>query len=147
MSDTEIEYDTQPSGYDFDLTIDAQLNRIHDIHNAIREEGYSSFLFGDCRIPEITCKSYEQASRVRSALEMEDVEKHNCQHSIVYTGTSNGHRVLVSINRSAVCEIEYVTEEVTEMVPDPTYVDVAPLIEVTTTKTRTVYNCSGLGDE
>ena len=43
----EIEYDTIPSEYDFDLTVTAQLSRIYHILDKIKEEGHNSFSWGD----------------------------------------------------------------------------------------------------
>ena len=71
------------------------------------------------------------------------MEKHNCKYSIYYTGFTGGHKVIVSIYRSNVCEIVYTEEEVTEMVPDPD----AALVELVSTKTVTTFNCGNLGED
>ena len=139
--ETEIEYDPVPLGYDFEMNVHGQLARIHRVHAKVENEGYESFDWGDQTIPRVTATDYEQATALRKALGMKDVKKHNCEHTIYYTGTMDDEydtKVMVLINRSSVCTIEYVEEEVTEMVPDPD----AELVEVTTTKTRTVYNCA-----
>ena len=144
-----IEYDNPPPHYDWDLTVDAQFTRAQDIWSKIRNTAYQGFDWGDSRIPSVSAGSYEEAAAIRRTLGMTDVVKHNGQHTIYYTGTvpasysDNVHKVFVTISRGDVCEIEYVKEEVTEMVPDPD----APLVEVTKTVTRTVINCAGLGSE
>ena len=143
----EIVYDDTPPAYVWDTSVSQDIAVLNRVHMLLSD--FSNMDFGRNCIPRIYVSSYLAAHAARRALGMKSVVKHNCKHSVTYSGfTQDGDEVLVVINRNQLCELEYVQEEVTEMVIDPDWVaPEPPMVEVTHTVTRTVYNCADAGDD
>lgn len=74
-----------------------------------------------------------------------EVDESSSSHGFRVKGSIRGLRVIIYADRDQVCTRRVVgTETVTEQIPDPEYVDKAPLVEVTTERQIVEWDCGSL---